>query len=300
MNGPNLAVESGAQLQLTGANRLAALANAGSILIAPGSTLDLQSASVAPGASIVLQGNDSARLLVNGPTFRNEGTIQGSGLIEVGSGLGTFTNGTSLLPGAPVASLDPVGSLQLRARSLTLEPNSRLLFDLSTADQLSVFGDTLLGGGLEVVSPPLVGVITPFDLIRARSITGAFDPGQIVLPIGFTLEGVAMTGDPLLPVSFGGNLAATPAPPPAPPDPPIIPTPPAVPVTPSPPVTPMAPQMVTAPAAPSPSTPSPSTPSFLMPDLGYRIFPSTQTTPFGSTLSTTRRGVGSDALAVNL
>ncbi|MEA5411338.1 hypothetical protein VB737_06135, partial [Synechococcus sp. BA-120 BA3] len=218
VNGPNLAVESGAQLQLTGANRLAALANAGSILIAPGSTLDLQSASVAPGASIVLQGNDSARLLVNGPTFRNEGTIQGSGLIEVGSGLGTFTNGTSLLPGAPVASLDPVGSLQLRARSLTLEPNSRLLFDLSTADQLSVFGDTLLGGGLEVVSPPLVGVITPFDLIRARSITGAFDPGQIVLPIGFTLEGVAMTGDPLLPVSFGGNLAATPAPPPAPPD----------------------------------------------------------------------------------
>ncbi|MEA5411084.1 CHAT domain-containing protein, partial [Synechococcus sp. BA-120 BA3] len=88
----------------------------------------------------------------------------------------------------------------------------------------------------------------------------------------------------------------------------IIPTPPAVPVTPSPPVTPMAPQMVTAPAAPSPSTPSPSTPSplspsspsFLLPDLGYRIFPSTQTTPFGSTLTSSRRGVGSDALAVNL
>ncbi|MEA5389835.1 CHAT domain-containing protein [Cyanobium gracile UHCC 0139] len=304
VDGPNLAVQSGAQLQLTGANRLAVLDNAGSIVIAPGSSLDLQSAAVAPGASIDLQGNGSSRLRINGATFRNEGTIQGSGLIEVGSGLGTFSNGTALLPGAPVASLDPVGSLQLRARTLTLEPNSRLLFDLSTADQLSVFGDTLLGGALEVVSPPVVGVITPFDLIRARSLTGAFDPGQISLATGFTLGGIVMTGDPLLPVSFGGNLAATPPPPPAPPDPPITPRPPVTPVTPTPPVPPISPltpasaRSVTAPDVPSPL--SPSSPSFLVPDLGYRLFPSTQTTPFGSTLSSSRSGVGSEALAVNL
>ncbi|WP_216920023.1 CHAT domain-containing protein [Synechococcus sp. CCAP 1479/9] len=293
--GPNLAVESGAQLQLTGANQVAALDNAGSIVIAPGSTLDLESAAVSPGASIVLQGNGSARLRIDGAAFRNEGTIQGSGLIEVGSGLGTFTNGNSLLPGAPEALLDPVGALQIRARSLTLEPNSRLLFDLSTPDQLSVFGDTLLGGGLEVASPPVVGVITPFELIRARGISLAFDPAQIVLPIGFTLQGVVATGDPQLPFSFGGNVAATPPPPPAPPDPSVIPTPP---------VTPLPPQAVTPPATPTPSSPpspsSPPAPSFLLPDLGYRIFPSTQTTPFGSTVSSNRRGVGSDALAVNL
>jgi len=297
VDGPNLAVESGAQLQLSGVNRLAALENAGSILIAPGATLDLQSAAVSPGASITLQGNGSARLLVDGAAFRNEGTIQGSGLIEVGSGLGTFTNGTSQLPGAPEALLDPVGSLQIRARSLTLEPNSRLLFDLSTPDELSVFGDTLLGGGLEVVSPPVVGVITPYQLIRARGITGAFDPAQIVLPIGFTLQGVVTTGDPQRPFSFGGDLAATLPPPPAPPDPPV---------TPIPPVRPLPPQTVTVPVTPSPSPPEappstpPPAPSFLLPDLGYRIFPSTQTTPFGSTVSSNRRGVGSDALAVNL
>ncbi|MCP9836079.1 CHAT domain-containing protein [Cyanobium sp. N.Huapi 1H5] len=295
VDGPKLAVESGAQLQLSGVNRLAALENAGSILIAPGATLDLQSAAVSPGASITLQGNGSARLLVDGAAFRNEGTIQGSGLIEVGSGLGTFTNGTSLLPGAPEALLDPVGSLQIRARSLTLEPNSRLLFDLSTPDELSVFGDTFLGGGLEVVSPPVVGVITPYQLIRARGITGAFDPAQIVLPIGFTLQGVVTTGDPQLPFSFGGDLAATLPPPPAPPDPPVIP-----------PVRPLPPQTVTVPVTPSPSPPEappstpPPAPSFLLPDLGYRIFPSTQTTPFGSNLSSIQRGVGSDALAVNL
>ncbi len=295
VDGPNLAVASGAQLQLSGANRLAALDNAGSILIAPGATLDLQSAVVSPGASIVLQGNGSARLLIDGVAFRNEGTIQGSGLIEVGSGLGTFTNGNSLLPGAPVALLDPVGSLQLRARSLTLESNSQLLFDLSTADELSVFGETFLGGGLEVVSPPFVGVNTPFGLIRAGSITGAFDPVQIVLPTGFTLQGVVMTGDPLLPATFGGNLAATLPPPSAPTDPPVIP-----------PVTPLPPQTVTLPATPSPSPPEappsspPSSPSLVLPDLGYRIFPSTRTTPFGSTLGSVQRGVGSDALAVNL
>lgn len=291
VDGPNLAVQSGAQLQLTGSNRLAALDNDGSILIAPDATLNLQSASVSPGASIVLQGNDSARLLISGASFRNEGTIQGSGLIEVGSGLGTFTNGNALLPGAPVASLDPVGSLQLRAASLTLESNSGLLFDLSTADQLSVFGDTVLGGGLAVVSPPVVGVITPFELIRARSITGAFDPGLVSLPTNFELQGVIMTGDPLLPATFGGNLAATPPPPSPPPDPPVRP-----PVIR--PVRPLPRQTVTAPVVTTPAD-QPS-PPFVLPDLGYRIFPSTRTTPFGSTVSSTPRGLGADALAVNL
>ncbi|WP_043325863.1 CHAT domain-containing protein [Cyanobium gracile] len=294
VNGPTLAVQSGARLELRRDNRLAALDNAGSILIAPGASLDLQSAAVAPGGSIVLQGG-SSRLRINGAVFRNEGMIQGSGLIEVGSGLGTFTNGSSLLPGAPEALLDPIGSLQILARSLTLEPNSRLLFDLSTPDQLSVFGDTRLGGELEVVSPPVVGVITPFELIRARGISGAFDPGQITLPTGFTLQGVVTTGDPQLPFSFGGDLAATPPPPPAPPDPPVTPIPP---VSPTPPVTPTPPLTATVPVASSPF--SPSSPSFVLPDLGYRIFPSTQTTPFGSTLTSNRRGVGSDALAVNL
>ncbi|PSB39264.1 CHAT domain-containing protein [Aphanothece minutissima] len=298
--GPNLAVESGAQLQLSGTTRLAALQNAGSIVIGPSATLDLQSAVVSPGSSIVLQGTGAARLRIDDNTFRNEGTIQGSGLIEVDSSLGTFINEGSPLPGAPVATLDPVGSLRVRAASLTLGADSQLLFDLSTADQLSVFGDTLLGGGLEVASPPVVGVITPSELIRARGISGAFDPARVSLAVGFTLQGVVTTGDPQLPFSFGGDLAATPAPPPAPPDPPVTPIPP---VSPTPPVTPAPPQTVTAPGATAPgaSSPfSPSSPSFLLPDLGYRIFPSTQTTPFGSTLTSSRRGVGSDALAVNL
>lgn len=287
--GPNLAVDSGARLQLSGSNQLAALDSAGSILIAPDSTLNLRSATIAAGTSIVMQGNGSARLLVDSATFQNDGTLQGSGLIEVGSGLGTFTNGGALLPGASVALLDPIGSLVIRAGSFRMAANSQLLFDLSTADQISVFGDTILGGGLEVVSPPIVGVPTPFDLIRARSINGAFAPGQTVLPTGFQLQGVVMTSDPLLPATFGGNLAATAPPPPAPPDPPL---------TPIPPVTPVPPLTVTAPQDPAPS-PEP-TPSLLVPDLGYRIFPSSQTTPFGSTLTTSRRGVGSDALAVNL
>ncbi len=298
--GPNLAVESGAQLQLSGTTRLAALQNAGSIVIGPSATLDLQSAVVSPGSSIVLQGTGAAGLRIDDNSFRNEGTIQGSGLIEVDSSLGTFINEGSPLPGAPVATLDPVGSLRVRAASLTLGADSQLLFDLSTADQLSVFGDTLLGGGLEVASPPVVGVITPFELIRARGISGAFDPARVSLAVGFTLQGVVTTGDPQLPFSFGGDLAATPAPPPAPPDPPVTPIPP---VSPTPPVTPAPPQTVTAPGATAPgaSSPfSPSSPSFLLPDLGYRIFPSTQTTPFGSTLTSSRRGVGSDALAVNL
>ncbi|KAF0654693.1 hypothetical protein L107_01462 [Cyanobium sp. Copco_Reservoir_LC18] len=302
ISGPNLAVDSGAQLQLSGTTRLATLDNAGSIVIGPSATLDLQRAVVSPGSSIVLQGNGAARLRIDDNTFRNEGTIQGSGLIQVDNALGAFINGGSPLPGTPVATLDPVGPLRIRAASFTLEPRSELLFDLSSADQLSVFGDTLLGGGLEVVSPPVVGVITPFELIRARSITGAFEPARVSLAPGFTLQGIVTTGDPQLPFSFGGDLAATPAPPPAPPDPPVTPIPP---VSPIPPVTPAPPQTVTVPVrgatAPVASSAfSPSSPSFLLPDLGYRIFPSTQTTPFGSTLTSSRRGVGSDALAVNL
>ncbi len=289
ITGPSLAVESGAQLQLSGSNQLADLDSAGSILIAPNSTLNLQRATIAAGTSIVMQGNGSARLLVDSAMFRNDGTVQGSGEIVVGSGLGTFANGGSLLPGAPVALLDPIGSLAIRAASFQLADNSQLLFDLSTADQLSVFGDTVLGGGLDVVSPPNVGVITPFDLIRARSISGAFAPAQIVLPIGFNLQGVVMTGDPQLPVALGGTLAANLPPPLAPIDPPL---------TPNPPVTPLPPQTVTAPQEPTLS--SPPSPALQLPDLGYRIFPSTQTTPFGSTLSSSRRGVGSEALAVNL
>ncbi len=293
--GPNLAVDSGARLQLSGSNQLADLNSLGSIVIAPNSSLNLQSATIAAGTSIVMQGNGTARLLVDSATFQNDGTLQGSGLIEVGSGLGTFTNGGSLLPGAPVALLDPIGSLVIRAGSFRMAANSQLLFDLSTDDQISVFGDTILGGGLEVVSPPIVGVPTPYELIRARSITGAFAPGQTFLPTGFQLQGVVMTSDPLLPASLVGSVAATLPPPSAPTDPPFTPTPP---VTPTPPFTPTPPQTVTAPQDPPPSsTPSPS---FVLPDLGFRIFPSAQTTPLGSTLSTSLRGVGSDALAVNL
>ncbi len=290
--GPSLVVDSGARLQLSGSNQLATLDSAGSILIAPNSTLNLRSATIAAGTSIVMQGDGSARLLVDSASFQNDGTLQGSGLIEVAAGLGTFTNGGSLLPGAPVALLDPIGSLVIRAGSFRLAANSRLLFDLSNGDQISVFGDAILGGALEVVSPPIVGAPTPFDLIRARGITGAFAPGQISLPTGFELQGVVMTNDPTFPATFVGNLAATA---PAPPDPPFTPTPP---LTPAPPFTPIPPQTVTAPQEPSPS--SPTSPSLLLPDLGYRIFPATQTTPFGSNLSTSRRGVGSDALAVNL
>jgi CHAT domain-containing protein len=292
ISGPNLVVDSGARLELTGTTRLATLDNAGSTVIGPSATLDLQRAVVAPGSSIVLQGNGAARLRIDDNTFRNEGTIQGAGLIQVDNALGAFFNGGSPLPGTPVATLDPVGALRIRAASFTLEPRSELLFDLSTNDQLSVFGDTVLGGGLAVVSPPVVGVLTPYELIRARRITGDFEAGQISLAPGFTLQGVVTTGDPLLPFSFGGQVAATPPPPPAPPDPPV---------TPIPPVTPLPPQAVTPPATPSPSSPPGlPAPSFLLPDLGYRIFPSTQTTPFGSTLTSSRRGVGSDALAVNL
>ncbi len=306
--GPNLAVEAGARLQLTGSNQLADLASAGSILIAPNSTLNLKTATISPGTSIVLQGNGSATLRIDSATFRNDGTVQGSGEIVVGSGQGSFTNGGSLLPGAPAALLDPIGSLVIRAASFRLADNSQLLFDLSTADQLSIFGDTVLGGGLQVVSPPIVGVTTAFDLIRAKTITGAFLPAQIFLPVGFTLQNVVTTNDPLLPATFGGTLAATLPPPPGPPVSPIPPRPPIPPGPPiaSPPQTvippgpPIAspPQTVTPPQDPSPS-PLPS-PSLLVPDLGYRIFPSTQTSPLGSTLIASRIGVGSDALAVNL
>ncbi|MCT0208741.1 CHAT domain-containing protein [Synechococcus sp. CS-1332] len=286
INGSNLAVDNGAQLLLSGSNQVTGLGGAGSILIAPNSTLNLQSSTISPGTSVVLQGNGSARLLIDSATFRNDGTLQGSGEIEVGAGgLGTFTNGGSPAPGAPVAVLDPIGSLRIRAASLRLEANSQLLFDLSTDDQLSVFGDTVLGGGLEVVSPPIVGVPTPYELIRARSITGAFAPGQIFLPIGFDLQGVVTTGDPQLPVSLGGSLAATLPPPLAPIDPPFTPTP-------------IPPQTVTAPPDPTPS--SPPSPALQLPDLGFRIFPSAQTTPLGSNLIASRRGVGSDSLAVNL
>ncbi|MEA5441947.1 CHAT domain-containing protein [Cyanobium gracile] len=299
ISGPSLAIESGAQLQLSGSNQLANLASAGSILIAPNSTLNLQTATISPGTSIVLQGNGSATLRVDSASFRNDGTVQGSGEIVVGSGQGSFTNGGSPLPGAPVALLDPIGSLVIRAASFQLADNSQLLFDLSTADQLSIFGDTVLGGGLEVASPPIVGVATPFDLIRAQAITGAFIPNQTFLPIGFVLQGVAMTGDPLLPAIVGGSLAANAPPPLAPPDPPFTPSPP---FTPNPPTTALPPQTVTAPQAPSPSPePSPApTPSLLVPDLGYQLFAGTQTSPFGSSLSSSRQGVGTDALAVNL
>lgn len=290
--GPNLAVDSGARLQLSGSNQLADLNSLGSIVIAPNSTLNLQSATIAAGTSIVMQGNGSARLLVDSATFQNDGTLQGSGLIEVGSGLGTFTNGGSLLPGAPVALLDPIGSLVIRAGSFRMAANSRLLFDLSTDDQISIFGNTILGGGLEVVSPPIVGVPTPYNLIRALSITGDFAPGQTLLPTGFQLQGVVMTSDPLLPASFVGSVAATTPPPSPPTDPPLRP------VTPRPPLRPTPPQTVTAPQEQTPS--SPPSPSVVLPDLGFRIFPSAQTTPLGSTLSTSPRGAGSDALAVNL
>ncbi|WP_216906625.1 CHAT domain-containing protein [Synechococcus sp. CCY 0621] len=294
ISGPNLDLESGAQLQLSGSNQLANLASAGSILIAPNSTLNLQTATISPGTSIVLQGNGSATLRVDSATFRNDGTVQGSGEIVVGpNGTGSFSNGGSPLPGAPVALLDPIGSLVIRAASFQLADNSQLLFDLSTADQLSIFGDTVLGGGLEAASPPIVGVATPFDLIRAQAISGAFIPNQIFLPVGFELQGVAMTGDPLLPVAVGGSLAANAPPPPAPPDPPF---------TPSRPPTAAPPQTVTVPQEPSPSpVPSPApTPSLLVPDLGYQIFAGTETSPFGSNLSGSRQGVGTEALAVNL
>lgn len=289
IDGPLLAVDGSGQLELSGSNRLSNLSGSGSFLVAANSTLELQRATIAPGASIVLQGNGSARLLIDAVSFRNEGTIQGSGLIEVNGGLGAFINGRSVPPGAAPAVVDPVGSLRIRASSLLLESNSQLLFDLSMADQLSVFGDTFLGGGLDVVSPPILGADTPYDLILSQTITGAFDPGQVSLPSGFTLQGVVASGVPLLPVAFSGDVAATPPPPAAPSDPPV---------TPRPPVTPVPPLTVTAPPDPAPS-PEP-TPSLLVPDLGYRIFPSSQTAPFGSTLTTGRRGVGSDALAVNL
>ncbi len=292
IDGPLLSVDGSGQLELSGSNRLSNLNSSGSFLVAANSTLELQSATIAPGASIILQGNGSARLLIDAVSFRNEGTIQGSGLIEVNGGLGAFINGRSVPPGAAPAVVDPIGSLRIRASSLLLESNSQLLFDLSRADQLSVFGDTVLGGGLDVVSPPILGADTPYDLILSGSMAGAFDPGQVSLPAGFTLQGIVASGDPVLPVAFQGDVAATPPPPPAPPDPPDTPTPPVTPVTPVP------PQTVSVPQDPAPS-PQP-TPSLLVPDLGYRIFPSSQTAPFGSTLNIGRRGVGSDALAVNL
>ncbi len=299
--GTNLGIENLGQLELSGLNQISALNNAGSILIPANTTLDLQTATISPGASVTLQGSGTARLRIDGASLQNQGTIQGSGEIDVGSGVGVFTNGNSLLPGAPAAVIDPTGSLRIRASSLRLEANSQLLFDLSTADQLSVFGDTVLGGRLDVVSPPIVGVITSFDLIRAGSITGAFASGDISLPTGFVLQGVVTTGVPPLPAVFGGTLAATLPPPQAPLDPPLTPIPPLTPVPPftSPAApTPIPPQTVAAPQEPTP--PSPPSPELQLPDLGYRIFPSTQTTPLGSTLSISRRGVGSEALAVNL
>ena len=57
ISGPNLAVDSGARLQLSGSNQLADLDSAGSIVIAPDSTLNLQRANIAAGTSIVMQGN---------------------------------------------------------------------------------------------------------------------------------------------------------------------------------------------------------------------------------------------------
>jgi CHAT domain-containing protein len=314
ISGPNLVVERGAQLELTGTTRLAALDNAGSIVIGPSATLDLQRAVVSPGSSIVLQGNGEARLRIDDNTFRNQGTIRGSGLIQVDNALGAFINGGSPLPGTPVATLDPVGSLRIRAASFTLEPKSQLLFDLSTSDQLSVFADTLLAGGLEVVSPPVLGVATSYELIRSRSITGAFDPAQNSLPRGFTLQGVVTTSDPLLPATFVGNQAASPNPlqpaTPVPPTQPVTPTPPTLPITPAPPAQPISPALPTQPITPEPPStvvvppaPSPSpqpSPPLLVPDLGYQIFPADQTAPSGSIITSSPIGVGSDALAVNL
>lgn len=289
IGGTILTVDGSGQLELSGSNRITNLNSSGSFLVAANSTLELQRATISPGSSIVLQGNGSARLLIDAVSFRNEGTIQGSGLIEVDGGLGAFINGRSVPPGPAPAVVDPIGSLRIRASSLLLESNSQLLFDLSRADQLSVFGDTVLGGGLDVVSPPILGADTPYNLILSRAITGAFDPAQVALPAGFTLQGIGASGDPLLPVAFSGQVAATPPPPPAPPDPP---DPPVVP-----PLSPVPPQTVSVPQNPAPSQP---TPSLLVPDLGYRIFPSSQTAPLGSTLGISRVGVGSEALAVNL
>ncbi len=287
INGPSLEVAPGGLIRLSGANDLSTLLNFGSVAIAPNATLTLASGSLLPGGSILLEGTGSARLLITDRVFQNEGTIQGSGLIEVDSGLGTFTNGRSVPPGAAAAVIDPVGSLRIRADRLQLLDTSRLRFDLSSADQLSVFGDVALGGGLEVVSPPVVNATTPFDLIRAVSITGGFDPAQVVLANGFQLQGVVNTGDPVLPATFGGDLAPTPTPPPVIPTPPPTPTPPpAVSEEPRP--------------SPSPSSPPSSPGAFLVPDLGYQIFPGAQTSPSGSAISSGRRGAGSDALAVNL
>ncbi len=287
IDGPTLEVAPGGLIRLSGTNQLSNLLNAGSVAIAPNATLNLASGSLLPGGSILLEGTGSARLLITDPVFQNEGTIQGSGLIEVDSGLGTFTNGRSAFPGAAAALIDPIGSLRIRADRLQLLDTSRLTFDLSSADQLSVFGDVVLGGGLEVVSPPVVNATTPFDLIRAVSITGAFDPAQVSLVTGFQLQGVVNTGDPLLPASLGGDLSPTPPPPPVIPTPPPTPTPPtAVSEDPRP--------------TPSPSSPPSSPGVLLVPDLGYQIFPGAQTSPSGSAISSGRRGTGSDALAVNL
>ena len=296
IDGPNLAVENGGRLELSGTNRLSAMSNSGAILIARDAALSLQKLSIPAGSSIVLQGAGGASLQVDDAVLQNDGTIEGSGQIEVGSGLGTFINGRALPPGAPAALINPVGSLSIRAGRLQLENNSQLRFDLSTADQLSAFGDTVLGGGLLVDSPPVVGAATPFQLFQAGSISGAFDSDQIVLAPGFQLQGVARTGDPLLPFGLGGELGGPPPAPPDPPAPPLTPLPPGR-VT-APPLIPLPPGTVTPPPVPSPSIlPEPP---LLLPDLGYQIFPTSRTSPFGAALGTSLGGSGSEALAVNL
>ncbi|WP_216900834.1 CHAT domain-containing protein [Synechococcus sp. CCY 9618] len=263
--------------------------------------------STSQASTIRLQGSGASSLNIASSTFLNRGLIGGSGIITVGNGAGRFSNGSGVAPAGSVI-LSPEGDLQIRAGQMLFGDDSQLRLDLGRNDQLTVFGDAVLGGGLLVSSPPTLNGVTGLDLVRAQQIRGGFAPGAVSLPPLVRLDGITQTTDPLLPAVFRGEaLPLLPAPSPPSPSPPGLSASgpssprPSSPRPSAPPLSASAPEPPAA-AAPTPSAPlrAAATRLLSIPDLAYQIFPGTQTSPAGSSLGGRDDGEGSDALAVNL
>jgi len=266
----------------------ATLKNFGTLTLASGAAVTPASVINMSGASMGLAaGSASANLTENAGmlsvggllavgdcdcwTFKNTGTVTGTGTLDIAGGTGTLLNQGRIAPGAAPAT---VGSLSILG-DLVNGPGSVLAIDVASAtsyDIVNVSGNVSFTSGAAAAKARMT-VVPPE--IALNFLGGASLPaGSSFTPI---IAGSYVTSE--LPVVTGGDYsvsaspnftltAGTPAPttapppepttappPPAPPAPPPEPEPTTAPPPPAPPAPPPEPEPTTAPPPPAPSVP---------------------------------------------